>query len=79
MRSLNAIEFAAANAILGGEHLDANDLHIHRTESGKIVSCWALDEDQLIDVVKERCIYLAVYAPTHPPLLLATDFKEGDL
>ena len=78
MRAMHGVDFSLANAVLRGEHLGAYDLHVRRTKT-HVVSCWEVIEDVLIDIQLQRKVYLAVCGSTHPPLLLGTDLKEGDL
>ena len=46
--------------------------------SGGMLSCWELDDADIVAISENRCIWLDVAAQLHPPVRLSTSIKFLD-
>jgi len=74
---MRPIKFPDANASLSRPAGTAKDdcglLPIHRTDDGRIVTCWKLTDDDLKIIFETKQIWVQVMDSTMPPICLHTD------
>ncbi|MCT4034896.1 hypothetical protein HZQ14_15845 [Elizabethkingia anophelis] len=53
-------EFQEANVVFGKDQPEYKPLPVHRTEDGKIISCWELSDDEIEKLKETKCLYLSM-------------------
>lgn len=74
---MKAVKFPQANKILtapAGKEKEVYDLHVCQTEDSNgqtvVISCFELDDDDLINLNLNRKLYLSFHGTTHPPVAI---------
>lgn len=72
---MRGIEFPQANTKLlppEGQEAEVYALHIHRTEDGRVISCWQMTWGERLQALLTGKVWLHVWGRTHPPLAIET-------
>lgn len=76
---MKAIKFPECNAVLGKGQEEYTDLPALLEKDGTMVCCFELSEDDIQEIVKNKCIWLSqlTFNRLMQPILLTT--KKSDL
>lgn len=56
---MKPIEFIGQNVIFGEGHEEYQPLPALRTPDGTVISCWELSEEEVQEVVKNKCVFIS--------------------
>jgi hypothetical protein len=77
---MNPIKLKGSNATWAVDQPQYEDLPAInlKDSNGTVITCWSLNDEELMDVSKNRCLYLAISTFHQPlqPVLLSTKLEE---
>ena len=82
---MKPVKFPEANKVLvhpgSMTEEECQDLHVHKTDDGRLISRWELSGDELMKVLETKTIWLHIWSgDTQPPVSLDVDepFEERE-
>lgn len=55
---MKPIEFKGQNVVFGADQPEYQPLPALRLHDGQVITCWELTDEELAEVIKNKCIYL---------------------
>lgn len=76
---MKPIEFKGHNVVFAKDQPEYLPLPALRLPDGEVITCWQFDEQELADIVANKCIYLKQFTFNQPlqPLMPLVNLEDG--
>lgn len=70
--------FKGHNIVFGKDQPEYQPLPALRLHDGQVITCWELTDEELQDVIKNKCIYVQQMTFNHPlqPIYVSSDLDN---
>lgn len=76
---MKPISFKGQNVVFGEGQKEYLPLPALRLADGQVITCWEFTEEEILEIIESRCIYINQLTFNQPlqPLLPVVDLSDG--